>query len=90
MINFINAYSIPCIIIVTSLILIILVMIFISFIYYTKRKFDAIEKYNELMVDKLNSYKENQDKINKNIEDIGISSKKIKNLILKIIGHINK
>lgn len=90
MINFINTYSIPCIIVVTSLILIILIMIFISFIYYTKRKFDAIEKYNELMVDKLNSYKENQDQINKNIEDIGASSKKIKNLILKIIGHINK
>lgn len=60
---------------------------FISFVYYTKRKFDSIDKYNKLVVDKLNSYKENQDQINKNIEKTGISSKKI---ISKIIKYINK
>lgn len=89
MINFINTHSILCIIISTSLIFIILVMLFISFMYYTKRKFDAIEKYNKLMVDKLNSYKENKNQIIKNIEDAGISSKIVQKIFLHIIKFIN-
>lgn len=78
------------IIVALLLVLLISIMIFISFIYHTKRKFDSIEKYNKLVVHKLNSYKENQDQINKNMKDIGASSEKTVKIIFKIIDYINK
>lgn len=72
------------------LLLISMIMLFISYIYHTKRKFDSIEKYNKLVADKLKTYKENQDQISKNIEDTGASAEKTVKRILKIFEYINK
>lgn len=59
-------------------IVIIILLIVIAVIYSKKRKYDSIDKYNELVADKLNTYKENQEQYNKNMEDSGIESKKDK------------
>ena len=63
-----------CVIVISSLILIIVIIVTKEIRYHTKRKFDSIEEYNKLVVDKLNSYKENQEQYNKNIDDINIKN----------------
>lgn len=62
-----------------------IVLLFIAFIYYTKRKFDSINEYNKLVSDELNSYKENRKQYDKNLEESGIKTEKENGIIYKII-----
>ncbi|MCM1232999.1 MAG: hypothetical protein NC489_22980 [Ruminococcus flavefaciens] len=71
--------------IISIIILLISIMIFISFIYYTKRKFDSINQYNKIVLNKLNSYKKNQKEYKKNIKNSGIKNEYVKNFILNVI-----
>lgn len=60
-------------------------LLFVALMYYIKRKFDSIDKYNENLADKLNSYKENKEQYNKNMKAIGVKSQNTKNFISNII-----
>lgn len=73
----IDQYTLICIIVVV-------IMIFISFLYYTKRKFDSINEYNKIVSDKLETYKENVNTFNQNLKDSGIKSKERKQIIQMI------
>ena len=66
-------------------ILMIVVILCSSFLYYTKRRFDSIDKYNKLVSDKLNTYKENQEQYNENLSDLGIKAENKINFLAKII-----
>ena len=66
-------------------ILTLIVLLFIAFIYYTKRKFNSINEYNKLVSDELNSYKENRKQYDKNLEESGIKTEKENGIIYKII-----
>ncbi|MCH5344493.1 MAG: hypothetical protein J1E64_10665 [Acetatifactor sp.] len=72
---------------VNTLIAIIVISItfLVLFKYYIKRKYDSINEYNKLVADKLSTYKENQEQYKKNLEDLGIESKKQEKKIFKII-----
>lgn len=61
------------------------VLLFVALMYYIKRKFDSIDKYNENLADELNSYKENKEQYNKNMEVTGAKSQNTKNFISNII-----
>lgn len=71
---------------------ILAILIFIAIMYYIKRKFDAIDKYNDKISDKLKTYKENQTQYEENLKDIGLSDKEIKifSKILKFLYYRNK
>lgn len=71
------------------LIFLVLLLISIVVMYYIKRKFDSIDKYNDKVVDKLKTYKENQIQYKQNLKDIGLSNKEIK-IIEKIIKLITQ
>ncbi len=77
------------IIAIATLFLIIAIIFFVAFIYHTKRKFDSINEYNKLVLDKLNSYKENQGQYKNNLEESGIKIKKEKGIISKMNKIIN-
>lgn len=66
------------------------IMTFILIRYYIKRKFDSIDKYNELVSNKpnINTYKDNQNQFKKNIEDSGISTNEEIKFINGIIDFI--
>lgn len=78
-----------CVIVISSLILIIVTIVAREIRYHTKRKFDSIEEYNKLVVDKLNSYKENQKQYYKNVDDINIKNNNNDGIITKIIKIYN-
>jgi len=69
-----------------------IVLSFIVIMYYIKRKFDSIDKYNEKILDKLKTYKENQIQYKRRIKDICLSNEEIKifNKILKFLSNRNK
>lgn len=69
-------------------IIVIAIIIFILIMYYNKRKFDSIDKYNENKSDKPKTYKENQEQYEKNLDDLGIKSKKETRTILQKIKSI--
>lgn len=69
-----------------------IVLLFIIVMYYIKRKYDSIDKYNDKISDKLKTYKESQTQYKENLKDIGLSDKEIKNIskILKFLNNKNK
>lgn len=69
-------------------IVVIILLIVIAVIYSIKRKYDSINEYNKLVVNKLNTYKENQEKYNKNLKDSGVESKNKQKLFSRIIEAI--
>lgn len=86
----ITKYTFFGIILLSLLIFLLGIMIFVAFIYHTKRKFDSILEYNKLISTKNNSYKQNKNKYYKNLKDSGIISKNEMKVILKIAKIINK
>lgn len=60
-------------------------LLFIAFIYYTKRKYDSIDEYNRHVSNKSNSYKDNKKHYEKNLEDSGVKSHNTKKNILNFI-----
>lgn len=71
---------------------VLIILIFIAIMYYIKRKYDSIDKYNDKVSDKLKTYKENQTQYKENLKDIGLSDKEIKTIskILKFLNNKNK
>lgn len=71
---------------------ILIILVFIAIMYYIKRKYDAIDKYNDKVSDKLRTYKESQIQYKKNLKDIGLSDKEIKKIskILKFLNNKNE
>lgn len=67
---------------------VLIVLIFIAIMYYIKRKYDSIDKYNDKISDKLKTYKEIQAQYKENLKDIGLSNKEIK-IISKILRFLN-
>lgn len=76
--------------IVITAILLIALMAFISFIYHTKRKFNSIDKYNELVAEKMKTYKSIQKQYNKNLYDSGIKLKKNDKIVAKFFKTVIK
>ena len=72
------------IVIIVALIVIIVALIVIAIMYFIKRKYDSISEYNKIVADKLNTYKENQDQLSKNLKDSGVESKNKQKIISKI------
>ena len=60
--------------------------------YYIKRKFDAIDKYNDKISDKLKTDKESQSGYMENLKEIGLSDKEIEvfDTIFKSLNSRNK
>lgn len=71
---------------------ILIILMFIVIMYYIKRKYDSIDKYNDKVSDKLKTYKESQTQYKENLKDIGLSDKEIKTIskILKFLNNKNK
>ena len=71
---------------------ILVILIFIASMYYIKRKFDAIDKYNDKISDKLKTYKESQSGYMENLKEIGLSDKEIEvfDTIFKSLNSRNK
>lgn len=71
---------------------ILIILIFIAIMYYIKRKYDSIDKYNDKVSDKFKTYKENQTQYQENLKDIGLSDKEIKTIskILKFLKNKNR
>lgn len=67
---------------------VLIILIFIAIMYYIKRKYDTIDKYNDKVSDKLKTYKESQAQYKENLKDIGLSDKEMK-VIKKILKFLN-
>lgn len=74
------------------IICVLIILIFIAIMYYIKRKYDSIDKYNDKVSDKLKTYKESQAQYKENLKDIGLSDKEMKVIkkILKFLNNRNK
>lgn len=56
--------------------------------YYITRKFDSIDKYNSMVGNQFQTYKESQTQYDKNVEDIGLSNNHFK--VLRIFKKLNE
>lgn len=80
-----NISLIVIVIILSLLLFLISIMMFISFIYHTKRKYDSINQYSKLISDKILSYEEMRSKYEKNFYSSGIKSQNKDDIVLKLI-----
>lgn len=77
------------IIIALILVLLIAVTISLSFIYYTKRKYDTINEYYKHHSKKGDTYKKAKKKLNKDLGDLGLVNRKFLKTIKKMIHFYN-
>lgn len=66
-------------------VLFVTLLCFVAFMYYTKRKYDSIDRYYNLNTNKSNSYRDKKGEYEKNLEDLGVKSHNIKKLILNVV-----
>ena len=81
----IDRNTLICVAIIAFVVLIAFVFIFIAYMCHDKRRFDSINEYNKLALDKTKTYNESLEGYNQNIEESGVKTDK-KMKFNKILG----
>lgn len=63
----------------------VVIVIVLGFVYYTKRKFDSIDKFYEYHSKEVDTYKKLKKKMKNDIQDLGIEDKKVIKITKKLI-----
>ena len=72
----ININTLLAIAIIAFVVLIAFVLIFIAYMCHDKRKYDSINEYNKLKLDKTKTYNENLKEYKECIEESGVKANK--------------